>query len=308
MPYIGSDVNAQSLFVNGGDQFSGNGSNKIFTLSRPVGSVYDCQVTVNDTIQNPFSAYTVVNNTLTFTNAPTTGTNNIQVIYRASVQTTALSAGLSLNLANSSETTPSINFVSSNTTGLYCNNQSTIGFTIGGSSKLSVDFNGSLYVNTTTTPSSSNTGFAVLKAGSGTYVYNATSSAISYPHVTFINPNGTVGSITTNGSATAYVTSSDYRLKKNIKPMQDALAVVKKLNPVTYKWKADDSSSQGFIAHELQKVVPECVIGKKDEVDENGNPLYQGIDTSFLIATLTKSIQELSDKVDLLESKLNGTV
>ena len=107
-----------------------------------------------------------------------------------------------------------------------------------------------------------------------------------------------VGSITSTSSATAYNTSSDYRLKENIQPMQNALATVAQLNPVTYNWKADGSEGQGFIAHELQAVVPDCVTGEKDAVDEDGNPVYQGIDTSFLVATLTKAIQELKEQVD----------
>ena len=103
-----------------------------------------------------------------------------------------------------------------------------------------------------------------------------------------------VGSITTNGTSTvAYNTSSDYRLKENVQPMTGALAKIAALKPVTYKWKVDGSDGQGFIAHELQEVVPDCVNGKKDAVDAEGNPVYQGIDTSFLVATLTAAIQEL---------------
>jgi hypothetical protein len=111
--------------------------------------------------------------------------------------------------------------------------------------------------------------------------------------------NGTqVGSIDVTESATSYVTSSDYRLKENIAPMAGALNVVQQLKPVTYKWKVDGSASQGFIAHELQEIVPECVVGEKDAVDVEGNPQYQGVDTSFLVATLTAAIQELNAKVD----------
>jgi hypothetical protein len=111
--------------------------------------------------------------------------------------------------------------------------------------------------------------------------------------------NGTqVGSIDVTGSATSYVTSSDYRLKENIAPMTGALDKVQSLKPVTYTWKADGSDGQGFIAHELQAVVPECVTGEKDAVDEDGNIKPQGIDTSFLVATLTAAIQELNAKVE----------
>ena len=102
-----------------------------------------------------------------------------------------------------------------------------------------------------------------------------------------------VGSISVTASATAYNTSSDYRLKENIAPMTGALAKVALLKPVTYKWKVDGLAGQGFIAHELAEVEPGCVSGTKDEVDADGNPKYQGVDTSFLVATLTAAIQEL---------------
>jgi hypothetical protein len=109
-----------------------------------------------------------------------------------------------------------------------------------------------------------------------------------------------VGQIVTTNSTCAYNSVSDYRLKENIAPMTGALAKVAQLKPVTYKWNADGSDGQGFIAHELQEVVPDCVTGEKDAVetytDEDGNeatrPAYQGIDTSFLVATLTAAIQE----------------
>lgn len=115
---------------------------------------------------------------------------------------------------------------------------------------------------------------------------------------------GTVGSIDTTNTSTSFVTSSDYRLKENVKPMQNALNTIAQLNPVTYTWKIDGSSGQGFIAHELQSVVPECVTGNKDAVDKNGNPVYQGVDTSFLVATLCKAIQEQQNTIDLLTQRI----
>jgi hypothetical protein len=123
--------------------------------------------------------------------------------------------------------------------------------------------------------------------------------------VEFARQSNPVGTISVTGSATAYNTSSDYRLKENVQPMQDALAVIAQLNPVTYTWKADGSDGQGFIAHELQAVVPDCVSGEKDAVDAEGNPQYQGVDTSFLVATLVKAVQELKAEVDSLRAQLN---
>jgi hypothetical protein len=118
-----------------------------------------------------------------------------------------------------------------------------------------------------------------------------------------VSASGNVGTITTTNTATAYNTSSDYRLKENIQPMQNALGVVAQLNPVTYKWKSNGSAGQGFIAHELQEVVPDCVSGEKDAVDAEGNPQYQGVDTSFLVATLTAAIQELKAELDTVKAQ-----
>jgi hypothetical protein len=119
-----------------------------------------------------------------------------------------------------------------------------------------------------------------------------------------------VGSIRFTTSATSYVTSSDYRLKHDIEPMTGALAKVALLKPCTYKWNIDGSNGDGFIAHELAEVVPQCVTGEKDAVDAEGKPQYQGIDTSFLVATLTAAIQEqqaliqdLTTRLAALESK-----
>jgi hypothetical protein len=114
----------------------------------------------------------------------------------------------------------------------------------------------------------------------------------------------TVGSISVTTTATAYNTSSDYRLKENIAPMTGALATVQALKPVTYKWKTDGSDGQGFIAHELQAVVPNCVTGEKDAVDADNNPIHQGIDTSFLVATLTAAIQEQQAIINDLKARI----
>ena len=124
--------------------------------------------------------------------------------------------------------------------------------------------------------------------------------------VNFANAaNAQVGNIYTTGSATSYNTNSDYRLKENVAPMQNALATVAALKPVTYTWKASGEAGQGFIAHELQAVVPDCVTGIKDAVDKDGNPQYQGVDTSFLVATLVAAIQELKNEVDALKGAQN---
>lgn len=124
--------------------------------------------------------------------------------------------------------------------------------------------------------------------------YNGTRNAISFAY----NSAGGVGQIVTGTNSVSYQSGSDYRLKEDIAPMTGALATVAQLKPVTFKWKLDGSDGQGFIAHELQAVVPDCVTGEKDAVDAEGKPVYQGVDTSFLVATLTAAIQELKAEFD----------
>jgi len=135
------------------------------------------------------------------------------------------------------------------------------------------------------------------------YKYNGTSEANS---CSFQNGNGQVGRIYTSGSNTTYSTSSDYRLKENIVSMTGALDKVALLNPVTYTWKVDGTNGQGFIAHELQAVVPDCVGGTKDAVDAEGNPVYQDVDTSYLVATLTAAIQEQQALITSLTARITA--
>jgi len=139
--------------------------------------------------------------------------------------------------------------------------------------------------------------------GSGdTYRWSTTGVQLSRSangdQIAFFTNGSLSGKITTSGTTTTYGTSSDYRLKNTIAPMTGALARVSALKPVTYKWNLDNSDGQGFIAHELAEVCPDAVQGEKDAVDAEGNPQYQGIDVSFLVATLTAAIQELKAIVD----------
>ena len=107
-------------------------------------------------------------------------------------------------------------------------------------------------------------------------------------------------------SAVTYSSTSDYRLKENITPMMGALNKVARLKPVTYTWKSGGESAEGFIAHELAEVCPDAVVGTKDELDKDGNPKYQSIDTSFLVATLTAAIQELKAINDTQAETINA--
>ena len=170
---------------------------------------------------------------------------------------------------------------------------------------MTLDASSNLLVGATANVAESTRLYVLADGTHGAAEFNVPST-VSYTQIFFRNPNGVVGSILTAASATSYVTSSDYRLKNTIEPMTGALNKVALLKPVTYKWNVDNSDGEGFIAHELAEVCPQAVTGEKDAVDEDGNPKYQGIDTSFLVATLTAAIQELSAQVTTLQTQVTA--
>jgi hypothetical protein len=123
----------------------------------------------------------------------------------------------------------------------------------------------------------------------------------------FFRQNTVVGSISVTASATAYNTSSDYRLKENVVPLDGAITRLNQLPVHRFNFIADpDTVVDGFIAHEAQAVVPECVTGEKDAVDDDGNPVYQGIDQSKLVPLLTAALQEAVAKIESLEARLTA--
>jgi len=165
--------------------------------------------------------------------------------------------------------------------------------TVAPTERARIDSSGNvLFGKTSTDVTNAGIYFESTTYGRFNFVKSSASGTGATPACRFYYNGSSVGDITNTSTATAYNTSSDYRLKENIAPMTGALAKVSQLNPVTYNWKSDSSASEGFIAHELQAVMPDCVTGEKDAVDADGNPVYQGIDTSFLVATLTAAIQE----------------
>jgi len=378
MAVIGNSA-TQQAFTPAIDYFSGNGSTTAFTLSRPVASVAQVQVTIDNVAQNPSSAYTVSANTITFTSAPLSGTNNIYVYYTSPItQVIAPSQGTvdATSLASSTGTgavvlatsptitTPTISSISSasataltlksaGTTAVTIDTSQNVGigtaspvsklnvnggsvtlaetttgaynidfqsrtastnariqydqltnttgqllfYTNGGSltERMRIDSSGNLLVGRTAQTPYTNVGFTVTSSGRTEITRVTGGDAIAF----YVSASGNnVGTIVTNASTTSYNTSSDYRLKENIAPMTGALAKVALLKPSTYKWKVDGADGEGFIAHELAEVCPHAVNGEKDAVDADGNPKYQGIDTSFLVATLTAALQETKALID----------
>ena len=126
--------------------------------------------------------------------------------------------------------------------------------------------------------------------------------------VVFSNPNGQIGGVFVSGSATSYVTSSDYRLKTEVTYDWDATTRLKQLKPARFKWIADGDDAvfvDGFLAHECG-AVPESITGEKDAVDDDGKIIPQGIDQSKIVPLLTKALIEAVEKIEALEARITA--
>ena len=115
------------------------------------------------------------------------------------------------------------------------------------------------------------------------------------------------GGIDVTTISVVYNTNSDYRLKENIVEIDDAIDRVKQLKPKRFNFIQEPSVVvDGFMAHEAQEIVPESVTGAKDEIDDNGEPVYQGIDHSKLVPLLTAALQEAIGKIETLTSRVEA--
>jgi len=140
-----------------------------------------------------------------------------------------------------------------------------------------------------------------IRSTSGQILNSHTGTAL-HVYQYFYNANGVVGSISASGSTTAYNTSSDHRLKENVADLTGATTRLKQLEPKRFNFIADaDTTVDGFLAHEVQSVVPEAITGTHNEVDDDGNPVYQGIDQSKLVPLLVATIKELEARITALE-------
>ena len=151
--------------------------------------------------------------------------------------------------------------------------------------------------------------YKTVSSGDVLRVQNASgNTGVAYIGFRYGTGNGTeTGYISTNGTSTTYNTSSDYRLKENITPLTGAIDRVSQLQVHRFNFIADpDRIVDGFIAHEAQAVVPECVTGEKDAVDEDGNPKYQGIDQSKLVPLLTAALQEALAEIESLKARVTA--
>jgi ABC-type transport system substrate-binding protein len=123
----------------------------------------------------------------------------------------------------------------------------------------------------------------------------------------FFSAGAYVGQIYTTGSATVYASASDYRLKENVVTDWDATTRLKQLKPSRFNFiKDSETTLDGFLAHEVQDIVPEAIIGEKDGLKADGTPKYQGIDQSKLVPLLTKALQEQQTLIESLEARITA--
>ena len=147
-------------------------------------------------------------------------------------------------------------------------------------------------------------GLSVGSSTDGVYSYRATSNG-SYGLHHFTSDVGGANTlkayVDTSGN---FSTVSDYRIKENVTEISDGISKVKQLRPVSYNQIGSDKAEDGFIAHELQEVLPNLVTGDKDELKDDGSPFIQAVNYQGLSATLVSALQEAIAKIETLETKV----
>ena len=317
---VESDNLTHALFVQGSDGNVGIGTSSPATFGK-------LSLTVDGTT-TPTTADNVKNSSVNlFAETNGDSVNNTVGIFGWQSNAPGIGSGIGFSRENASNWGSQIRFYTHPTT---TSNISDI------TERMRIDSTGSLLIN--------NTGASPLNSGrvriyndtaqdaiktyqataGTTCLWNRINATSSYFAVFNYNGSG-VGTITTNGSATAYNTSSDYRLKENVITDWDATTRLKQLKPSRFNFIADaDTTVDGFLAHEVSSIVPEAISGTKDAVevwkdgeelpndvsvgdnklDADGNtiPVMQGIDQSKLVPLLVKTIQELEARITALEN------
>jgi len=163
--------------------------------------------------------------------------------------------------------------------------------------RMSISSAGRVTINTTVVAD----GMCTIAGNSSNYALNLYADSIyasNYRYQRFRSGSNIAGGIEgANQTSVQYSTSSDYRMKKNIKPLKDGLDRVCKLKPVKFDWKLNDETTEGFIAHEVQDIFPDAITGIKDGKD------MQGMDYGRITPLLVKAIQELKAEIELLKNK-----
>lgn len=288
-----------------------NGTDSI-TIQPPasVGTSYTLTLPTGLPAASGYYLASTTTGTLSWTPPPSSGVTSLAGAGAISVDTPTGAVTVSVATANGTSTAGIVS-TTSQTFGGAKTFSSPTRLATGSSVNAASISNWGLYILSDT----SDPGLAVFNRGAtslggyaGAFIYDPTRGAnpIVFQQGSSVGSATTTGSISGSGSNVAYNTSSDYRLKENIVPLTDAITKLKLLAPKRFTWKAvpEEGVVEGFIAHEVQEVVPTAVTGVKDAVDANGNIIPQGIDSSFLIPLLTAALQEAVARIEALETRL----
>ena len=253
----------------------------------------------------------------------TTGGANTVALTLANTQAATFSGSVSVSGATTfSNSATATAFIPSGSTvptnGIYLAAANTISFSTSSAAVARFDSSGRLLIGTTTADArltvkgtgENGLGVRTTTTSDGIFcAFNGSGSSGSTVYVMpcrFGSTETLGGGLYWNGSVMSLQGTSDYRLKKDVAPLDNALDTVSKLNPVTYTWTNSNQLGTGFIAHEFQKVLPSAVVGEKDAVDENGKIVPQSIDQTQIIVYLTKAIQELKIELDLAKLEITA--
>jgi hypothetical protein len=142
----------------------------------------------------------------------------------------------------------------------------------------------------------------------GLFTQNIFNSSGNVTNMVFYRNGTSVGTIVTTASATAYNTSSDYRLKSNTQPLTGSGAFIDALKPKTWTWIINGEPGIGFIAHEVAEVAPSTVFGEKDAVNEDGTPNHQAMEygSAEFIAHIIAELQDLRRRFAELQTEVNN--
>jgi hypothetical protein len=177
-----------------------------------------------------------------------------------------------------------------------------------------VTADGSIYFHSTSLPGAGTATTGVgISAGDALSVQRAAATACFFGRsddgevVALYSGTTQRGTISIAGATTTYGSISDHRLKENVAPIGNATSRLAQLKPSRFNFvEFPEQEVDGFIAHEVQAIVPEAVIGTKDATDKNGKPLYQSVDQSKLVPLLTAALQEAVAKIESLEARLTA--